>query len=54
MLGDIRSASQVKEACRGADCVWHNAAAVGPYHPNELYTQVNAELQHVGGGHTDI
>jgi nucleoside-diphosphate-sugar epimerase len=41
--GDIRDAKAVKEALVGADCVWHNAAAVGPYHPQELYRQVNYE-----------
>lgn len=25
----------------GADCVWHLAAAVGPYHPEEVYVKVN-------------
>jgi nucleoside-diphosphate-sugar epimerase len=27
----------------GADCVWHNAAAVGPFHPRDLYFKVNYE-----------
>ena len=47
MLGDIRNKDQVMDACKGADCVWHNAAAVGPFHPTELYEQVN----HVGTLH---
>lgn len=29
---------QVQAAMRGAQCVWHNAAAVGPFHPRELCT----------------
>jgi len=41
--GDIRDKQAVLEACAGADCVWHLAAAVGPYHPNQLYEQVNYE-----------
>ena len=27
---------QVQAAMRGAQCVWHNAAAVGPFHPRDL------------------
>jgi sterol-4alpha-carboxylate 3-dehydrogenase (decarboxylating) len=27
--GDIRDKALVDQVCRGADCVWHNAAAVG-------------------------
>jgi sterol-4alpha-carboxylate 3-dehydrogenase (decarboxylating) len=27
--------------CKGADCVWHNAAAVGPFHPKHTYEEVN-------------
>lgn len=34
---------QVEAAMRGAQCVWHNAAAVGPFHPRELYFKVNYE-----------
>jgi nucleoside-diphosphate-sugar epimerase len=41
VLGDIRDAAGVKNALRGADCVWHNCAAVGPYHPQKLYQEVN-------------
>lgn len=29
------------DACKGADCVFHIAAAVGPFHPQELYRKVN-------------
>jgi hypothetical protein len=28
------------EIMQGADCCWHIAAAVGPYHPEEVYTKV--------------
>lgn len=41
VVGDIRDAAAVEAVCKGADCVWHNAAAVGPFHPIELYTQVD-------------
>lgn len=41
--GDIRDRDTVFGVCEGADCVWHIAAAVGPYHPEALYEQVNYE-----------
>jgi nucleoside-diphosphate-sugar epimerase len=41
IVGDIRNESAVVDACKGADIVWHIAAAVGPYHPSDLYEQVN-------------
>jgi len=41
--GDISDREAVAELCQGADCVWHVAAAVGPYHPEEVYTKVNYE-----------
>ena len=31
------------KAAEGVDCVWHIAAAVGPFHPHDLYTRVNYE-----------
>ena len=40
VTGDLRDADAVAKVCKGADCVWHNAAAVGPFHPQELYMQV--------------
>jgi len=43
MIGDITDYNAIKEACKGADCVWHNAGAVGPFHPKELYFKVNYE-----------
>ena len=30
--GDLTSQDDVNEACKGAECVWHIAALVGPYH----------------------
>ena len=36
-----RCADTVAELVKGADCVWHNAAAVGPFHPRALYFEVN-------------
>jgi len=42
--GDLTSQDDVNEACKGADCVWHIAALVGPYHKREMYDAVN----HIG------
>jgi len=42
-VGDITNKSQVEDVVKGADCVWHNAAAVGPFHPRPLYFKVNYE-----------
>eukprot|EP01061_Rhynchopus_euleeides_P047085 TRINITY_DN9263_c0_g1_i2.p1 TRINITY_DN9263_c0_g1~~TRINITY_DN9263_c0_g1_i2.p1 ORF type:complete len:423 (+),score=177.02 TRINITY_DN9263_c0_g1_i2:78-1271(+) len=39
--GDLREYDDVLRACEGADCVWHIAAAVGPFHPSQLYMDVN-------------
>ena len=36
VVGDIRDPAAVDRAIATADCVWHNAAAVGPFHPTEL------------------
>eukprot|EP01064_Diplonema_japonicum_P023822 TRINITY_DN3425_c0_g1_i1.p1 TRINITY_DN3425_c0_g1~~TRINITY_DN3425_c0_g1_i1.p1 ORF type:complete len:419 (+),score=65.28 TRINITY_DN3425_c0_g1_i1:60-1259(+) len=41
--GDLRCPADVEEAVKNAECVWHIAAAVGPFHPNHLYTDVNHE-----------
>jgi len=41
VVGDLRSASDVAAAVKGADCVWHLGAAVGPFHPAQLYEDVN-------------
>jgi len=41
VLGDIRNKESVFAICKGADCVWHNAAAVGPFHPKHTYEEVN-------------
>ena len=41
--GDISDKEAVMNAVKGAECVWHIAAAVGPYHPRELYHKVNVE-----------
>jgi len=43
IVGDICDADAVSRLVTGADCVWHNAAAVGPFHPYELYFRVNYE-----------
>merc|ERR1719238_860445 len=42
-VGDICDKDTVAELVKGADCVWHNAAAVGPFHPKPLYYRVNHE-----------
>jgi len=42
--GDLRDADAVAAAIAGADCVWHNGAAVGPYHPSQLYEDVNHKV----------
>ena len=41
--GDIRDPAALARLVDGADCVWHNAAAVGPFHPYDLYFHVNYE-----------
>ena len=41
MVGDICDTEAVAKLVAGADCVWHNAAAVGPFHPKALYYRVN-------------
>lgn len=42
--GDVTDLDALVDATRGVDCVWHNAAAVGPFHPQSLYDKVN----HIG------
>ena len=42
-VGSICDPAAVKRLVTGADCVWHNAAAVGPFHPQALYYEVNYE-----------
>ncbi|CAM9257829.1 unnamed protein product [Choristocarpus tenellus] len=39
--GDLTKEQDVDKACEGADCVWHIAALVGPFHPKEAYMAVN-------------
>jgi nucleoside-diphosphate-sugar epimerase len=41
MTGDITNKDDVERAIKGADCVWHLAAAVGPFHPFNVYERVN-------------
>lgn len=41
VVGDITSYEDVSNAIKGSDCVWHLAAAVGPFHPKSLYEGVN-------------
>ena len=41
MVGDITNKADVERAIEGADCVWHLAAAVGPFHPKAIYEKVN-------------
>ena len=42
-VGSICDAELVAKVVDGTDCVWHMAAAVGPFHPKPLYRQVNYE-----------
>lgn len=39
--GNLTNADEVSKACEGADCVWHVAALVGPFHAKEAYMAVN-------------
>ncbi|KAK3267914.1 hypothetical protein CYMTET_23556 [Cymbomonas tetramitiformis] len=39
--GDLSKKEDVSKACKGADCVWHIAALVGPYFEHSLYFKVN-------------
>ena len=41
MQGDLTNQSDVDRACKDADCVWHIAALVGPYHALDMYDKVN-------------
>lgn len=41
VTGDITNKDDVERAVKGADCVWHLAAAVGPFHPHHVYERVN-------------
>ncbi|KAL1507043.1 hypothetical protein AB1Y20_007905 [Prymnesium parvum] len=43
IVGDICDLATVERLVNGVDCVWHNAAAVGPFHPVKLYFKVNHE-----------
>jgi len=46
--GDLRNFDDVLAAVEGAGCVWHIGAAVGPFHPKQLYHDVNVQgTQHV-------
>ncbi|CAN0530639.1 unnamed protein product, partial [Ectocarpus sp. 12 AP-2014] len=39
--GNLTIPDDVDKACEGADCVWHVAALVGPFHAKEAYMAVN-------------
>ena len=39
--GNLTNAEDVNKACEGADCVWHIAALVGPFHPKDAFMAVN-------------
>ena len=45
VVGDITDRKAVDDllSTPGIGCVWHNAAAVGPFHPKPLYFKVNYE-----------
>lgn len=38
---DLTNPDDVNKAAEGVDCVFHIAALVGPYHPDEAYVKVN-------------
>ena len=44
VVGDIADLAALTAAMRGAECVWHLAAAVGPFHPTSLYDKVGIHL----------
>ncbi|CAE7395522.1 3BETAHSD/D1 [Symbiodinium pilosum] len=41
VTADLCDYDAVLKAVEGADCVWHNAAAVGPFLPKHFYKNVN-------------
>ena len=41
VVGDVSDKDAVMRVCEGADCVYHVAAIVGPFHPRDLYFRVN-------------
>mmetsp|Transcript_953 Transcript_953/g.1511 ORF Transcript_953/g.1511 Transcript_953/m.1511 type:complete len:364 (-) Transcript_953:428-1519(-) len=43
VTGDLTKPNDVIEAFKGADCVWHIAALVGPFFQKGLYYKVNYE-----------
>ena len=43
VVGDVCDEDHMARVFAGADCVWHNAAAVGPFHPRALHLKVNYE-----------
>lgn len=43
VVGDVTKQADVDAAIQGADCVWHIAASVGPFHPHDVYLKVNYE-----------
>jgi nucleoside-diphosphate-sugar epimerase len=43
VVGDVCDVEHMARAFAGADCVWHNAATVGPFHPRALHLKVNYE-----------
>ena len=43
VIGDLTNPDDIIKACVGADCVWHIAALVGPFHAHGAYVKVNYE-----------
>ncbi len=41
VTGDVTILQDLVKASEGIDCVWHLAAAVGPFHPDDLYERIN-------------
>eukprot|EP00291_Cryptomonas_curvata_P004460 CAMPEP_0172185816 /NCGR_PEP_ID=MMETSP1050-20130122/20385_1 /TAXON_ID=233186 /ORGANISM="Cryptomonas curvata, Strain CCAP979/52" /LENGTH=320 /DNA_ID=CAMNT_0012859855 /DNA_START=1 /DNA_END=960 /DNA_ORIENTATION=- len=41
--GDITKLDDLVNACKGADCMFHIAALVGPFHARHLYYEINTK-----------
>lgn len=39
--GDLTNENDVRNAAKSVECIFHIAALVGPYHPNDAYVKVN-------------
>jgi nucleoside-diphosphate-sugar epimerase len=39
VVGDVCNLEHLVRVVKGADCVWHLAAAVGPFHPKSTHVK---------------